>query len=57
MERVEGVMILPDGMILISDIGTILSLVDAEALNEQLGELDGLGLAAGAEFKEQANGP
>lgn len=55
MARVEGVMILADGMILISDIGKILSLGDEAALGDQLDRFGGLGAEAGEELHELAN--
>jgi hypothetical protein len=54
MERIEGVMIFADGMILISDIETILSLAEA-TLNEHWEELSGLGAEARKEVREECN--
>lgn len=55
MERVEGVMILTDGMVLISDIGKILSLDDEAALADQLDDFGGIGAKAGEEVHELAH--
>jgi len=55
MERVEGVMILADGMILISDIEKILSLGDETALNDRLKEFGDLNAEVGDELPEQVN--
>ncbi len=52
LERVEGVMILPDGMILISDIDRILSIDEVTALD---GRLENLGAEVGEEWQEPGN--
>ena len=52
MERVEGVMILADGMILISDIDKILSLGDVASLD---GQLEDLGAEVGEEWQGHGN--
>jgi purine-binding chemotaxis protein CheW len=53
MERVEGVMILADGMILISDMDKILSLGDGAVLGDQLNGFCGPVAEAGEELQGQ----
>lgn len=57
MERVEGVIILADGMILLSDIDKILALGDELALGDQLEEFAGLGADGGEEWRERVHEP
>ena len=57
MDRVEGAMILADGMLLISDIDKILSLGEEAALRGQLAGLGNLSPEVGGEFQGQANEP
>jgi hypothetical protein len=55
MERVEGVMILADGMILISDMDKILSLGDEAVLGDTLEKHGYPGAQAGEEWQGQGN--
>jgi purine-binding chemotaxis protein CheW len=55
MEPVDGVILLADGIVLISDIDKFLSLEEEAALDDLLSELSGLGTAAGEELTEHGH--
>lgn len=57
MERIEGAVILADGMVVISDIDKLLSLGDEAVLHDQLHDFGGLGAEAGEEFAGLADEP
>jgi purine-binding chemotaxis protein CheW len=54
MESVEGVLILADGMVLISDMDTVLSL-EGEALDDRFPDLADLGMTTDEEIWEQGD--
>lgn len=55
MDRIEGIMILEDGLLLISDIDKILSLDDEAVLSNQLEAIGGLIVETAEEEQEREN--